>query len=133
MRPRCLCDDTTSTHWASASLCSDGVPNLFGLTALRRVTASAMGIFMSLNPAVVTLAGAVFLAQIPVPVEVLAIALVVVASAGANRDARGRSALRPPGETRSAGPPCRGSQPTRKGITVRTVLVIFESASSWPM
>jgi inner membrane transporter RhtA len=71
----------------AVAVLSSIVPNLLGLAALRRVRISTFGIFMSLEPAVAALAGALFLSQGLSAVEAAAIACVVVASAGANSEA----------------------------------------------
>jgi inner membrane transporter RhtA len=55
------------------------------LTALRRLTTTAFGTLMALEPAAGMLVGAVILAQIPSPLQVAAVALIVVAGIGATR------------------------------------------------
>lgn len=55
------------------------------LTALRRLTTTAFGTLMALEPAAGMLVGALILAQIPSPVQVAAVALIVVAGVGATR------------------------------------------------
>jgi inner membrane transporter RhtA len=56
--------------------------------ALHQLSAAAVGIRLSLEPAVAALAGAVVLAQVPSAVEALAVVLVIAASAGASLGAR---------------------------------------------
>lgn len=60
---------------------------VFGLEmlALRRITTSAFGTLMALEPGVALVVGGLVLAQLPGPVQVLGIALVVVAGIGAAR------------------------------------------------
>ncbi len=60
------------------------VPYSLELAALRRLPTGTFGIFMSLEPAVAALVGAVFLSQALSAYEWLAVALVVSASIGAN-------------------------------------------------
>jgi inner membrane transporter RhtA len=71
----------------AVAVLSSILPNLLGLAALRRVRISTFGIFMSLEPAVAALAGALFLSQGLSAAEAAAVACVVVASAGANSEA----------------------------------------------
>jgi inner membrane transporter RhtA len=65
------------------------------LTALRRLTTTAFGTLMALEPAAGMLVGAAILAQIPSPLQVCAVALIVVAGIGATR---GGSRERAPAE-----------------------------------
>jgi inner membrane transporter RhtA len=53
--------------------------------ALRRLTASAFGILMSLEPAIALLAGLLVLRQIPGPASAAGIILVMIAGIGATR------------------------------------------------
>jgi inner membrane transporter RhtA len=71
---------------AVALLCS-AVPYTLELLALRRLTAGAFGVLLSLSPAVAALAGFIVLHQQLSPIQMLAIGLVVVASTGAVRTA----------------------------------------------
>ncbi len=64
------------------ALLSSALPYALELTALRRMSPSAFGVMMSLEPAAAALAGLVILGESLGPVEVLAIGLVTVASAG---------------------------------------------------
>jgi inner membrane transporter RhtA len=57
----------------------------FELLALRRLTTSAFGTLMALEPAVGSLIGALILAQLPTPQQVVGVALVVIAGIGAAR------------------------------------------------
>src|SRR4051794_10881611 len=61
------------------------VPFSLELLALRRLTKTAFGTLMALEPAIGMLMGAIVLAQMPTPIQVLGIALVVVAGIGAAR------------------------------------------------
>jgi len=63
------------------------------LTALRRLTTTAFGTLMALEPAAGMLIGAVVLAQVPSPLQVVAVAVIVVAGIGATR---GGSRVRAP-------------------------------------
>jgi inner membrane transporter RhtA len=67
---------------AVALLCS-AVPYTLELLALRRLTAGAFGVLLSLSPAVAALAGFIVLHQQLSLIQMLAIGLVVVASTGA--------------------------------------------------
>jgi inner membrane transporter RhtA len=64
------------------ALLSSLIPYSLELVALRRLSASAFGLLMSLEPAVAALAGVLVLSQPLSAVLVLAIAMVVVASVG---------------------------------------------------
>jgi inner membrane transporter RhtA len=68
------------------------VPYLLELSALRRISVSAFGILMSLEPAAAALAGVLILSQRLTLLESVAIVLVIAASVGANR----RAAAVPP-------------------------------------
>jgi inner membrane transporter RhtA len=72
---------------AVALLCST-VPYTLELLALRRLTAGAFGVLLSLSPAVAALAGFLVLHQQLSPTQMLAIGLVVVASTGAVHSSR---------------------------------------------
>ena len=61
------------------------IPFTLELLALRRLTASAFGTLMSLEPAVGMLWGIVLLSQVPDPLQVVGVALVVIAGIGAER------------------------------------------------
>ena len=61
------------------------VPFSLELLALRRLTASAFGILMSLEPAIALLAGLLVLRQVPSSASAAGIILVVIAGAGATR------------------------------------------------
>jgi inner membrane transporter RhtA len=67
-----------------ALLCS-AVPYTLELFALRRLSAGAFGVLLSLSPALAALAGFIVLDQQLAPVQMLAIGLVVVACTGAVR------------------------------------------------
>jgi inner membrane transporter RhtA len=68
------------------------VPFILEFSALRRLTASAFGTLMSLEPAIAMLAGLFVLRQVPGAASVAGIILVVIAGTGAAR-AGGRSPL----------------------------------------
>lgn len=61
------------------------IPFALELFALRRLTASAFGTLMALEPAFGVLLGALILHQVPGPLQVVGVALVVVAGVGAER------------------------------------------------
>ena len=61
------------------------IPYSLELLALRRLTTSAFGTLMALEPAIAMLMGVIVLAQVPKPLEVGGVALVVVAGMGATR------------------------------------------------
>ena len=61
------------------------IPFTLELLALRRLTASAFGTLMSLEPAVGTLWGIVLLSQVPDALQAVGVALVVIAGVGAER------------------------------------------------
>ncbi|HET7901960.1 MAG TPA: EamA family transporter, partial [Candidatus Nanopelagicales bacterium] len=80
------------------------IPFALELFALRRLTASAFGTLMALEPALGVLIGALLLAQVPGPLQLIGVALVVVAGIGAERtghreddESPGRHVLEPPG------------------------------------
>jgi inner membrane transporter RhtA len=61
------------------------IPYSLELMALRRLTTSAFGTLMALEPAIAAAMGAVLLAQIPTPLEAVGVVLVVLAGIGATR------------------------------------------------
>ena len=61
------------------------IPYSLELLALRRLTTSAFGTLMALEPAIAMLMGVIVLGQVPKPLEVGGVALVVVAGMGATR------------------------------------------------
>lgn len=72
------------------------VPFSLEMLALRRLTATAFGTLMSLEPAIALLIGLVVLHQVPGPAPVVGIAFVVVAGIGAARvGARAQGSARP--------------------------------------
>ncbi|WP_410557458.1 EamA family transporter [Arthrobacter globiformis] len=66
-------------------LLSPVVPFILELLALRRLTTTAFGVLMSLQPAVGAIVGFLMLAQVPRPLGVVGIVLVVIAGVGATR------------------------------------------------
>ncbi|MDI5972633.1 EamA family transporter [Streptomyces sp. SL13] len=68
------------------------VPFSLEFLALRRLTATAFGTLMSLEPAIALVVGLVALGQVPGPAPAVGVALVVTAGVGATR-AGGREAL----------------------------------------
>ncbi len=73
------------------AILSSVVPYSFELIALRRVTARAFGILLSVDPAIAALAGLAVLGQHLSLVEVVALVLVVAANAGSSWfDSRGK-------------------------------------------
>lgn len=64
------------------------LPFSFEMLALRRLTTTAFGTLMALEPGIAMLVGAVLLQQLPAPMQLVGIALVVAAGVGAER--RGR-------------------------------------------
>ena len=62
------------------------IPFSLEMLALRRLTASAFGTLMALEPALGVLVGVLVLAQIPNALQVIGVALVVIAGVGAERD-----------------------------------------------
>ena len=85
------------------------VPFSLEFLALRRLTASAFGIVMSLEPAIALLAGLLVLRQVPGPSSAAGIILVVIAGIAATRSGR-REAVSgtPPVADPTA---CQGRQP----------------------
>jgi inner membrane transporter RhtA len=71
------------------------LPFSLELLALRRLTKSAFGTLMALEPAIGMLIGGIVLAQMPTPLQALGVALVVVAGIGAARGGD-RNPLPPP-------------------------------------
>ncbi len=71
------------------------------LLALRRMTPTAFGTLMALEPAIGLLLGLLILTQHPSPLQIAAIALVVLAGAGAQRGGR-RTTTQPPAAATSA-------------------------------
>ncbi|MER6765161.1 EamA family transporter, partial [Amycolatopsis sp. NPDC000746] len=61
------------------------VPFSLEMLALRRLTASAFGTLMSLEPAIALVLGLIVLHQVPNPAAVAGIAFVVAAGIGAER------------------------------------------------
>jgi inner membrane transporter RhtA len=61
------------------------IPYSLELVALRRLTTSAFGTLMALEPAIAMLMGVVVLAQVPTPLQTAGVALVVIAGIGAMR------------------------------------------------
>lgn len=64
------------------------LPYVLELQALRRMTASAFGTLMSVEPAIAVLIGVVVLGQLPALVQVAGMVLVVAAGVGAEQHAR---------------------------------------------
>ncbi|MCW2613906.1 MAG: putative permease, superfamily [Frankiales bacterium] len=62
------------------------LPYALEMIALRRMTPTAFGTLMALEPAVGLLLGLLVLSQQPSPVQLAGIVLVVIAGAGAQRD-----------------------------------------------
>jgi inner membrane transporter RhtA len=84
---------------AAVAVLSSVVPYSLELFALRRVSARAFGILLSMDPAIAALAGLAVLGQHLSWIEVLALFLVVVANAGSHWfDARGTTPSAPLGE-----------------------------------
>jgi len=69
------------------------IPYSLELLALRRLTTSAFGTLMALEPALAMLMGVIVLAQVPKPLEVGGVALVVVAGMGATRGGHRRPSV----------------------------------------
>lgn len=76
----------------AVALLSSVVPYSLELAALRRLSATAFGILMSLEPAGAALAGFLLLGQHLTPRQALALVLVSVASVGVSLTDRGRTA-----------------------------------------
>jgi inner membrane transporter RhtA len=70
---------------AGVALLSSVIPYSLELTALRRMSTSAFGVFMSLEPAIATLVGWLVLREALELRTILALALVTTAAAGATR------------------------------------------------
>src|SRR4051794_41287001 len=81
------------------------IPFALEMLALRRLTTTAFGTLMSLEPAVALIVGLVGLHQTPGPGAVLGILFVVVAGVGAQRSGGRRPALPHPGAPRAPPPP----------------------------
>ena len=64
------------------------IPFSLELLALRRLTASAFGTLMCLEPAIALVVGLVLLQQVPRPAAIVGIALVIIAGIGATRTGR---------------------------------------------
>jgi inner membrane transporter RhtA len=79
------------------------LPFSLELLSLRRLTASAFGTLMSLEPAIALVAGLLILGQIPDVAAAAGVLFVVVAGIGATR-AGDRHAGREPNELKNAGP-----------------------------
>ena len=99
-----LGDGAVLWRGALVALVSSVVPYALELAALQLIRAATFGILMSLEPAVATLCGAVFIGQAIHGFELLAIAFVVVASVGASLTVAGTRAGAPPSS-------CGGSPP----------------------
>ena len=78
---------TWSTLWIMLALAalSPVLPFILEFLALRRLTASAFGTLMSLEPALATLIGLLVLGQVPGLLPAVGIAFVVIAGIGATR------------------------------------------------
>jgi inner membrane transporter RhtA len=78
---------TWATLWITLALAalSPVLPFALEFLALRRLTSSAFGTLMSLEPAIALLIGLLILGQIPGPVSAAGIAFVVLAGLGAAR------------------------------------------------
>lgn len=71
------------------------LPYALEMQALRRMTASAFGTLMAVEPAIAVLVGLLLLAQVPAPWQITGVVLVVAAGIGAEQQGR-RHASRPP-------------------------------------
>lgn len=92
------------------------VPFTLEFLALRRLTASAFGTLMSLEPAIAMLAGLLLLSQVPGAASAVGIVLVVIAGIGATRTG-GRSPAtedRAPAGDLQPTPPVREIQPSAR-------------------
>jgi inner membrane transporter RhtA len=78
------------------------IPFALEMLALRRLTTTAFGTLMSLEPAVALIVGLVGLHQTPGLGPVVGILFVVVAGIGAQRSGARRAAARPPGDRADA-------------------------------
>jgi len=89
------------------------IPFALEMLALRRLTTTAFGTLMSLEPAIALLVGLVALNQTPGLVPVAGVALVVVAGAGAARAGARPPAAAPEGARRLVpAPGCAGAGPS---------------------
>jgi inner membrane transporter RhtA len=77
-----LLNPATLTLGIAVAVLSTTLPFSLEMEALRRLPAHAFGILMSLEPAIATIAGYLFLAQGLAFMQILAVALVVIASLG---------------------------------------------------
>lgn len=80
------------------------IPFSLELLALRRLTASAFGTLMCLEPAIAMVVGLVFLQQIPRPAAIAGIVLVILAGIGATRTGRRDPAAGAPAAVDSPSP-----------------------------
>ena len=78
-------DLAAARHHAGPGSAASGVPFSLEFLALRRLTASAFGTLMSLEPAIAILAGLLVLRQVPGASSAAGIVLVVIAGIGATR------------------------------------------------
>ena len=84
------------------------LPFSLELLALRRLTASAFGTLMSLEPAIAVLAGLLVLGQVPGAAAAVGVLFVVVAGIGATRTG---ARTPPPHDHREATPVPAGREP----------------------
>jgi len=77
------------------------VPFALEMLALRRLTTTAFGTLMSLEPAVALVVGLVALHQTPAPGPLVGLVFVVVAGIGAQRTGARAAAVHPPAEQRA--------------------------------
>lgn len=87
------------------------LPFALEMLALRRMTPTAFGTLMALEPAIAVLLGLIVLSQEPSAVQLVGIALVVLAGAGAQRGGR-RLASRPADEYQEQPLPVTAFEPT---------------------
>lgn len=80
------------------------IPFSLELLALRRLTASAFGTLMCLEPAIAMVVGLLFLQQIPSPAAIAGIVLVILAGVGATRTGRRDPTAGAPAAVDSASP-----------------------------
>jgi inner membrane transporter RhtA len=73
---------------AGIALLTPLLPYALELAALRRMTLTAFGTLMALEPAIATVLGLVLLAQAPTTLQAVGVLLVVAAGVGAQRSAR---------------------------------------------
>lgn len=71
------------------------LPYALEMLALRRLTATAFGTLMALEPGFAVLAGAILLSQFPTPTQLLGVLLVISAGVGAERGGRRAPQLGP--------------------------------------